>query len=344
MPAPTPHQLQNNRQTSSLPLPKNKQFDGGGPEPQRRSKLRSFLFGAVGTMALAGAAMIGFSGRFDEMANVARESFSNFDPVGVDPMTTATATVETQPVIVAAVPEPAMIEDRKPLEAWPVIGDIQPKPVKAAAQPVPQPLQMAEATPKPTLDPVPTAAPAAPPTAAPVPIETAALAKTAATEPVAAIAPVDTQCVAALQAQAKKLRILFSSGSTAVSEQARKQVASFAAAAGKCPAAHIEVAGHTDAAGADRSNKGLSQKRAEEVLKLLQVNGDPAGKRFTATGYGTRELLVKVKTAKSAQKPGFWDNQFGPVVSEHGVTTEQARTSADQSALNRRVELRVRQE
>ena len=53
----------------------------------------------------------------------------------------------------------------------------------------------------------------------------------------------------------------------------------------RCPAANIEVAGHTDGDGEDAFNQALSEKRAQAVVDYLVKAGLP-GTRFTATGYG----------------------------------------------------------
>jgi OOP family OmpA-OmpF porin len=54
----------------------------------------------------------------------------------------------------------------------------------------------------------------------------------------------------------------------------------------RCPAANIEVAGHTDGDGEDGFNQALSEKRAQAVVDYLVKAGLPAS-RFTAVGYGS---------------------------------------------------------
>jgi OOP family OmpA-OmpF porin len=54
----------------------------------------------------------------------------------------------------------------------------------------------------------------------------------------------------------------------------------------RCPAANIEIAGHTDADGNDGLNQELSEKRAQAVADYLVRAGLPAD-RFKAAGYGS---------------------------------------------------------
>ena len=73
----------------------------------------------------------------------------------------------------------------------------------------------------------------------------------------------------------------------------------------------VVVEGHTDSAGSDAYNQGLSQRRADSVLKYLVRKGVPA-ERLTVRGFG----------------------ESNPVASND---------TADGRAMNRRVELEIRQ-
>lgn len=77
------------------------------------------------------------------------------------------------------------------------------------------------------------------------------------------------------------------------------------------PGVDVVVEGHTDSVGSDAYNEGLSQRRADSVLKYLVRKGVPAG-RLTARGFG----------------------KSNPVASND---------TADGRAMNRRVELEIRQ-
>ena len=63
----------------------------------------------------------------------------------------------------------------------------------------------------------------------------------------------------------------------------------------RCPAANIEIAGHTDADGEDGFNQMLSEKRAQAVVDYLVKAGLPAG-QFTATGYGSTQPVASNDT------------------------------------------------
>jgi OmpA-OmpF porin, OOP family len=59
----------------------------------------------------------------------------------------------------------------------------------------------------------------------------------------------------------------------------------------RCPAANIEVAGHTDGDGEDAFNQALSEKRAQAVVDYLVKAGLPAS-RFAAVGYGSTQPVA----------------------------------------------------
>ncbi len=63
----------------------------------------------------------------------------------------------------------------------------------------------------------------------------------------------------------------------------------------RCPAANIEIAGHTDADGEDGFNQMLSEKRAQAVADYLVKAGLPAS-QFTATGYGSTQPVASNDT------------------------------------------------
>lgn len=59
----------------------------------------------------------------------------------------------------------------------------------------------------------------------------------------------------------------------------------------RCPGMTLEIGGHTDDAGGDATNLGLSQKRASAVVAYLVAKGIPAT-RLIARGYGEAQPLV----------------------------------------------------
>src|SRR5216683_2703907 len=59
----------------------------------------------------------------------------------------------------------------------------------------------------------------------------------------------------------------------------------------RCPAAMIEIAGHTDTDGDDASNQALSEKRAQAVADYLVKAGLPPD-RFMAIGYGSTQPVA----------------------------------------------------
>jgi OmpA-OmpF porin, OOP family len=59
----------------------------------------------------------------------------------------------------------------------------------------------------------------------------------------------------------------------------------------RCPAAMIEIAGHTDTDGDDASNQALSEKRAQAVADYLVKAGLPPD-RFMAVGYGSSQPVA----------------------------------------------------
>ncbi len=59
----------------------------------------------------------------------------------------------------------------------------------------------------------------------------------------------------------------------------------------RCPAAAIEVSGHTDSAGDDATNKALSEKRAQAVADYMVRAGLPS-ERLTAVGYGSAKPIA----------------------------------------------------
>jgi len=97
-------------------------------------------------------------------------------------------------------------------------------------------------------------------------------------------------CLAAVDAATQAVLVSFDTGSIVVSPVQVEQLKRVATLIKNCPAAQVEVAGHTDSKGALESNFSLSWRRAEAVIAVFQgVGVDPS--RFTAVGFGTRRPL-----------------------------------------------------
>lgn len=103
----------------------------------------------------------------------------------------------------------------------------------------------------------------------------------------------------------------FASGRAELSAEGRELLARLAGVATTCPAAAIEVAGHTDASGSELLNQRLSQERAQAAVDYLVTLGI-AAQRLRAVGYGESQPVA--------------DN-----------------ASADGRARNRRIEITVRE-
>jgi outer membrane protein OmpA-like peptidoglycan-associated protein/polyisoprenoid-binding protein YceI len=79
--------------------------------------------------------------------------------------------------------------------------------------------------------------------------------------------------------------IYFKTGSADLDSKSEPLLNSIADIANRCPAAKIEVAGHTDSIGSRQANRQLSESRARSVVMYLAKQGIPAT-RIDATGYG----------------------------------------------------------
>src|SRR6202030_16009 len=109
-------------------------------------------------------------------------------------------------------------------------------------------------------------------------------------------APVDaTVCQQLFSDLLGKGKIRFESGRATIDPDSAGLLARVVAKALRCPAANIEIAGHTDADGEDAFNQTLSEKRAQAVTDYLVKAGLPAN-RFTAMGYGSTQPVASNDT------------------------------------------------
>jgi OOP family OmpA-OmpF porin len=107
-----------------------------------------------------------------------------------------------------------------------------------------------------------------------------------------AAAPVDpTVCQQLFSEQLGKGRIRFEQGRATLDADSTALLDRLIEIAMRCPAANIEVAGHTDGDGEDGFNQALSEKRAQAVVDYLVKAGLPAT-RFTAVGYGSTQPVA----------------------------------------------------
>lgn len=116
-------------------------------------------------------------------------------------------------------------------------------------------------------------------------------------------APIREQAIGCQQRFDHLLRepIQFGTGKAIISPRSHRLLDRLTAAARACPAAEIEVGGHTDARGSRAANLELSQKRAEAVVRYLVAQGIEAG-RLSAVGYGPDRPRVAGKTGAARRQ------------------------------------------
>jgi len=85
--------------------------------------------------------------------------------------------------------------------------------------------------------------------------------------------------------------IVFASSSAKLPDSAAPLIASFAQIAATCPAARLEITGHTDASGREAANQTLSEQRAEAVATALAKAGVDAA-RLSAKGFGAARPIA----------------------------------------------------
>jgi outer membrane protein OmpA-like peptidoglycan-associated protein len=95
--------------------------------------------------------------------------------------------------------------------------------------------------------------------------------------------------------------IYFKSGSAELDGKSEPLLNSVADIANRCPAARIEVTGHTDSIGSRDANRHLSESRARAVVSYLAQHGVPAA-RVESAGFGdTRPIAPNDSEANRAK-------------------------------------------
>jgi OmpA-OmpF porin, OOP family len=111
-----------------------------------------------------------------------------------------------------------------------------------------------------------------------------------------AAAPVDaTVCQQLFSDLLGKGKIRFESGRAVIDQDSAGLLDRLIETALRCPAATIEIGGHTDTDGDDGFNQALSEKRAQAVADYLVRAGLPAD-RFKAMGYGSLQPVASNDT------------------------------------------------
>lgn len=111
-----------------------------------------------------------------------------------------------------------------------------------------------------------------------------------------AAAPVDaTVCQQLFSDLLAKGKIRFESGRATIDPDSVGLLDRLIETALRCPAANIDIVGHTDADGDEGFNQALSEKRAQAVADYLVRTGLPAD-RFKAAGYGSQQPVASNDT------------------------------------------------
>ncbi len=111
-----------------------------------------------------------------------------------------------------------------------------------------------------------------------------------------AAAPVDaTVCQQLFSDLLGKGKIRFEPGRATIDPDSTGLLDRLIETALRCPAANIEIAGHTDTDGENGFNQSLSERRAQSVVDYLVKAGLPAN-RFTPIGYGSTQPVASNDT------------------------------------------------
>lgn len=95
--------------------------------------------------------------------------------------------------------------------------------------------------------------------------------------------------------------VFFATGKAEISQSSETELKNLLNLLNNVPSLKLEIAGHTDSVGKSSSNKRLSTKRAEAVVKYLIKNGISSN-RLIAKGYGEDVPVASNKTKAGRQK------------------------------------------
>ena len=102
--------------------------------------------------------------------------------------------------------------------------------------------------------------------------------------------------------EAQEFMVFFDFDSTTLSSNGKAIIRNVVEAAKKTKPGSVVVLGHTDRAGTNEYNKGLSLRRVESVVAALKAAGLPSDTKFVTAGYG--EEAPRVETADGVRSAG----------------------------------------
>ena len=139
--------------------------------------------------------------------------------------------------------------------------------------------------------PAPEPAPAPEPTPAPAPDPKPAPAPEPAPEPAPTPVPDPNACIAEIAGILSQGQINFQVSKAIIRDDSKETLVSIADALKSCPAADVEIGGHTDSDGNEVNNQSLSEARAIAVRDVLVQSGLD-GAKITAKGYGESQPIA----------------------------------------------------
>jgi outer membrane protein OmpA-like peptidoglycan-associated protein len=108
-------------------------------------------------------------------------------------------------------------------------------------------------------------------------------------------------CVAAVRSAAGPVEVHFAHGRAKLDTRGKTLIDRLIGALNTCPAAALNVAGHSDASGRASRNLALSKRRARTVTSYMIDKGIDAG-RLVAIGYGDQRPVAPNDTQANRAK------------------------------------------